>query len=164
MLSYYGNQDILKKRKTGFLSSRLIPRRSEEVTKSWIDRQNEAESCVVIGHHSDIEKEAFKTLLKGKAKIILVVSSSIRGSLRKDVKKAVSEGRLLIISPENTGIIKPAFFSAETRNKLIVFLSDDLFIAHTRRGGLLEKIISRIEERLRPYRTSSNRMFLHSTN
>lgn len=165
MLKYKGDQSIMKMKKTGFLCSRYLPKRSFHETEMWITGQNSSESCVVMGYHSSIEKWAFKKLLAGEGKIILILSSALHGSLRRDVKRAVSENRLLIISPESSDLIKPAFFTAEIRNKLIVFFSDDLFIAHTRRGGLLEKIISGISEKLRSYSSPvQGRLFLHSLN
>ncbi|MFO7810606.1 MAG: hypothetical protein R6V47_04475 [Candidatus Delongbacteria bacterium] len=165
MLNYNGDQEILKLKKTGFLCSRHIPKNCEKRTWEWVNVHNNNACCIVTGYHSRIEKKVFRTLLKGDAKIILVLSSSVRGSLRKDVKKAVEENRLLIISPVDTKISKPAPLTAEIRNKLIVFISDDLFIAHTRKGGLLERIISGIEKQIRQYRTGSeNRLFLHSLN
>jgi hypothetical protein len=165
MLKYNGDQNIMKMNKTGFLCSRYLPKRSFHETSRWIEEQNKQESCVVIGYHSRIEKWAFKKLLAGEGRIILILSSALHGSLRLDVKKAVKENRLLIISPESSDLIKPAFFSAEVRNKLIVFFSDDLYIAHARRGGLLEKIISGISEKLRTYSSpAQGRLFLHSLN
>lgn len=162
MLSYQGNQDILKERKLGFLSSRNLPSYSAERTGKWIEEQKEKENCIVIGHHSDVEKKAFRQFLNGKSRIILVLSKPLRGSLRDDIKKKVAEGRLLIVYPSYSNAVSSFHFSADLRNKLIIFLSDDLFIAHARKGGLLEKIISGIQERISLYKNSSERMLLHA--
>ncbi len=162
MLSYHGNQEILKERKVGFLSSRNLPSYSADRTGKWIAEQKDKNECVVIGHHSDVEKKAFRQLINGRSRIILVLSKPLRGSLREDVKRSVSEGRLLIVYPSYSKVSDYFHFSAELRNKLIIFLSDDLFIAHARRGGILEKIISGIQEKLIFYKTPSEKMLLHA--
>jgi predicted Rossmann fold nucleotide-binding protein DprA/Smf involved in DNA uptake len=152
MLNYKGNKEILKMKKTGFLCSRTAPEMMVERAYEWAVEKSEEGECAVCGNYSHIERDVFEMLLRGKGSIILVAAWELDTVLRPDIARAVQEGRLLIVSPFGTNSPNKSHFSAEIRNKLIVFLSNDLFIAHTEKGGTLERIISGINERVLSYR------------
>jgi len=77
-MEYFGNTEILKHNKTGFLSSRKCP--AEVVLKSceWAKKQRAEGNCVVCGNHSQIEKDVFETLLKGKQPLVLVLPRGLK--------------------------------------------------------------------------------------
>jgi hypothetical protein len=77
-MEYFGNTEILKHNKTGFPSSRKCP--AEVVLKSceWAKKQRAEGNCVVCGNHSQIEKDVFETLLKGKQPLVLVLPRGLK--------------------------------------------------------------------------------------
>jgi predicted Rossmann fold nucleotide-binding protein DprA/Smf involved in DNA uptake len=152
MLNYKGNKEIMKMKKTGFLCSRTAPETMVEKAYEWAVEKSGAGECAVCGNYSHIERDVFEILLKGSGKIILVAAWELAGIMRPDIQKALDDGRLLIVSPFGINSPNKSHFSAEIRNKLIVFLSNDLYIAHTEKGGTLERIISGINERVLSYR------------
>ena len=65
-MKYIGNQQILSIQKTAFLCSRKIPASVVLKCYDWAIEQRVAGKCVISGFHSQIEKDVFHYLLKGK--------------------------------------------------------------------------------------------------
>ena len=144
-MKYIGNKDILNLKKNAFLCSRKVP--AEIVLKSydWAKEQRKKGCCVVCGNHSQIEKDVFEILLKGKQPLILVLARNIKKRLEPEIKKAVKKNRILIISPFNETIKRITRETAEIRNKYIIDISDKITVAYKTPGGQLEKLLKNIE-------------------
>ena len=65
----------------------------------WAKEQRKKGICVVCGNHSQIEKDVFEILLKGKQPLILVLARSMKKRIEPTIKEAIENDRLLIISP-----------------------------------------------------------------
>jgi predicted Rossmann fold nucleotide-binding protein DprA/Smf involved in DNA uptake len=106
MVFYFGNRTILEAHKTAFLCSRKCP--SEIVIKSldWAVEKKNNGQCVISGFHSRIEKDVFNILLKGNQPIILVLARGMKTRWPLEIKNAVKQDRLLVISPFEQSITR----------------------------------------------------------
>ncbi len=141
-MDYYGNRDILQNHKVGFLCSRRCP--AEVVLKSydWAKEQRANGVTVMCGNHSQIEKDVFEILLKGKQPLILVLARGLMKQWPDAIIPEVEKGRLLVISPFDEKVTRVSSTTAETRNRHITELSDELVVGYVDRGGMLEKILA----------------------
>ena len=144
-MEYLGNKDILKIHKTAFLCSQKVP--AEFIIKSydWAKEQRNKGVCVICGNHSQIEKDVFEILLKGKQPLILALARGMKKRWDPGVLKALSEKRLLVISPFGEKEKRVTRDQAAIRNKLIIALADTIVVGYMSKGGLLEQILSQPE-------------------
>ena len=141
----FGNNEILELNKTAFLCSQKCP--AEIVLRSydWAKEQREKGNCIVCGNHSQIEKDVFEILLKGKQSLILVLARGMKTRWEPEIEKAVKENRLLVISPFERETKRVTRETAEIRNKKIIEISDKIVLGYKSKNGQLEKLIKRIE-------------------
>ena len=141
----WGNIEIEGLNKTAFLCSQKCP--AEIVLKSfdWAKKEREKGNCIVCGNHSQIEKDVFEILLKGKQPLILVLARSMKTRWEPEIEKAVNEKRLLVISPFEKETKRVTRETAEIRNKKIIEISDKIIVGYKSKNGLLEKLLKRIE-------------------
>jgi len=127
-LSYLGNKEILKEYKIAFFCSRKCP--SDIILKSldWAKEKKDNRDCVISGFHSQIEKDVFNILLKGSQPIILVLARGMKKKWSKEIKDAIEQKRLLIISPFDEDIKQITQNTANKRNKLMIELSERMKI------------------------------------
>ena len=145
ILSYFGNKNIIKNHKTAFLCSRKCP--SDIIIKSldWaIDKKNNGD-CIISGFHSRIEKDVFNILMKGKQPIILVLARGMKKRWPIEMKKAIIEKRLLIISPFEDKDKQVTQKNANIRNKFMADIADEIFIAYYTPNGNLHKLIKNLK-------------------
>ncbi|MEK6589650.1 MAG: DNA-processing protein DprA [Nitrospinota bacterium] len=146
MTPYYtlGNTEILKLNKTAFICSRKCP--ADIVLKSydWSIEQREKGVCVISGFHSKIEKDVLYYLLKGAQPIILALARGFKKRLEPELKKAMDNNRLLIITPFDEKVKRVTSETANRRNRLMAEIADEIFIAYASKGGNLESLISEI--------------------
>jgi c-di-GMP-binding flagellar brake protein YcgR len=140
-----GELGILKLQKTAFLCSQKCP--AEIVLKSfdWAKEQREKENCIICGNHSQIEKDVFEILLKGKQPLILALARGMKIRWEPEIEKAVNENRLLVISPFEQEIKRVTRETAKIRNKKIIEISDKIIVGYKSKNGQLEKLLTRIE-------------------
>jgi len=141
IMEYLGNKDILKLHKTAFLCSQKCP--ADIVLKSydWAKQQRQKGNCVICGNHSQIEKDVFEILIKGKQPLILVLARGMKTRLQPDVENAVNDNRLLIVSPFDKAIKRVTRKTAEKRNDRIINISDKIIIGYKTENGQLDKLI-----------------------
>jgi len=125
MLSYFGNENIIKNQKTAFLCSRKCP--SDIIIKSldWArDKKNNGD-CIISGFHSRIEKDVFNILMKGKQPIILVLARGMKKHWPAEIKKTIEEERLLVISPFDKNVKYITQETANIRNEIMTEIADE---------------------------------------
>jgi len=147
MLSYFGNKNIIKNQKTAFLCSRKCP--SDIIIKSldWArDKKNDGD-CIISGFHSRIEKDVFNTLMKGKQPIILVLARGMKKHWPIEIKKAIEEERLLVISPFDKNIKYITQETANIRNEIMTEIADEIFLAYYTQNGNLHELAKKIKEK-----------------
>ncbi len=144
-MKIWGNIAIQKLNKTAFLCSQKCP--AEIVLKSydWAKKERKKGNCIVCGNHSQIEKDVFEILLKGKQPLILVLARSMKMRWELEIENAVNEKRLLVISPFEKETKRVTRETAEIRNKKIIEISDKIIVGYKSKNGQLEKLLKRIE-------------------
>lgn len=139
-----GELGILKLQKTAFLCSQKCP--AEVVLKSydWAKEQREKANCIVCGNHSQIEKDVFEILLKGKQPLILVLARGMKTRWEPEIEKAVNENRLLVISPFKIDVKRITRETAKIRNEAIIEICDKIVIGYKSKNGHLEKVLDAV--------------------
>ena len=119
-IQYLGNKELLKQQKSAFLASSTIP--PDMVLKCYDWATAEHEGCVVSGFSSKLEQDVLHFLLKTKCPVILVLARSMYKVIPEELKQALEEGRLLIISAISA--VRQSKITALARNKYICELAD----------------------------------------
>jgi len=140
-MQYLGNKEILKQHKIAFLCSRRCPAHIILKSYDWAIEQREKGNCIISGFHSQIEKDVFHYLLKGKQPIILALARGIKKRFEPEIEEAIAENRLLIITPFNENVKRITVDTATKRNELMVETADEIFIAYASMGGNLDQLI-----------------------
>ena len=132
-IQYLGNKELLKQYKTAFLASSTIP--PDMVLKCYDWAAGKHEGCVVSGFSSKLEQDVLHFLLKAKCPVILVLARCMYKVIPEEIKQALEEGRLLIVSTTNA--VRQSKATAHARNKYICELADKiLFVGVTERSSL----------------------------
>jgi predicted Rossmann fold nucleotide-binding protein DprA/Smf involved in DNA uptake len=136
-----GELGILKLQKTAFLCSQKCP--AEAVLKSydWAKEQREKGNCIVCGNHSQIEKDVFGILLKGKQPLVLVLPRSIKKQWKPEILKAINEKRLLVVSPFDEQHSRITRENAIKKNETIISLADKIMVGYKTKNGQLDKLL-----------------------
>lgn len=138
-----GNKEILENHKIAFLCSRTCPAHIILKAYDWASEQREKGRCVISGFHSQIEKDVFYFLLKGTQPIILALARGLKKRIEPEVKKALEDRRLLMVTPFDESVTRITLETSMKRNELMTELADEIFIAHASKGGNIEKLIQK---------------------
>ena len=146
-LKLFGNKRLIDKYKTAFLCSRKC--HSDIILKSldWAKGKKDKGECVISGFHSQIEKDVFNILLKGNQPIILVLARGMKKRWPADIKEAIENNRLLIISPFDESVKRITQETANKRNEIMADLADEIFLAYYTKGGNLHNLIKNIKNK-----------------
>ena len=98
-------------------------------------------NCIISGFHSQIEKDVFHYLLKGKQPIIIALARRLKTRIEPDLIKPLEEGRILIISPFDKSVKRVTEQTAEIRNKMMIELADNITIGYASVGGNLDALL-----------------------
>jgi len=150
-----GNTELWKLPKTAFLCSRKVPATAVLKCYDWAIAQREMENCVISGFHSQLEKDVFHYLLKGKQPIILALARGMKEKIEPELLSPLKEGRLLIVSPFDKTVKRMSVDRAAIRNKLMVDLAEKVVIGYASKGGNLERLVQGIEPERVEYLVSS---------
>lgn len=109
---------------------------------------------VISGFHSPMEKECLDLLLRGTQPVIACPARRLSTTrLPKQFRSAVSEGRLLLLSPFNERVRRATVVTAGVRNELVAALADKAFVAYATQGGKIETLCRRIHNWGKPLLT-----------
>lgn len=129
----HGNKELLKLKKTAFLASSTIP--PEMVLKCYDWAAGKHEGCVVSGFSSKLERDVLHFLLKANCPIILVLARQMYKTIPEELKEALEQERLLIIS--NSSAVRQSKVTALARNKYICKIAESiLFVGVTTNSSL----------------------------
>jgi hypothetical protein len=93
-----------------------------------------------------MEKECLAILLRGSSPIIICPARSLDGfRLPTDWKKAMADGRLLILSCFPTGPRRPTADTADIRNQFVATLATEIIVIHATPGGRLATLLGKLE-------------------
>jgi len=136
---YLGNKALLEKPKLGFLASR-------GETSSHGSLPLKADEVIVSGFLSPLERKVFWAALERKRPMIWVkpwgldLDMGITGRVR--LEQAITEGRLLVLSPFATDIEAPSVRRAAWCNQYTLEQCDRLVIGHLNPEGMLACILA----------------------
>jgi predicted Rossmann fold nucleotide-binding protein DprA/Smf involved in DNA uptake len=139
-----GNKELLQLPKTAFLCSRKVPANVVLKCYDWAIAQREAGNCIISGFHSQLEKDVFHYLLKGKQPIIIALARGMKKKMDPILQQGLQNGRLLIVTPFDTKIERVTEETAATRNRLMIGLADEIVIGHASQNGNLIKLIQEL--------------------
>ena len=123
----FGNKELLKQKKVGFLASRKISSISILPTLDWATEVSKREdTAIVSGFHSKMERNVLELLLKGQCGIIIVLVRGMYRKLPKQYEEAMSQNRLLIISNEKDNVKRVSEQTAHKRNEYVREIADEM--------------------------------------
>ena len=132
-MEYFGNKELMNLPKTAFLASSTIP--PDMVLKCYDWATAKHEGCVVSGFSSKMEQDVLHFLIKAKCPVILVLARCMYKVIPEELKEAMEEGRLLIISVSNAP--RQSKVTAYARNKYICDIADKiLFVGVSEKSSL----------------------------
>ena len=147
MVSYLGNQELLKKHKIAFFASSKTKSSSVLPTLDWATEIARREDVAVCsGFQSPLEKEVLQYLLERKCGIIYGLNRGIYKKIPQKFLEAYNSGSILFISLEKDNIIMPSKANAERRNTYLASIADEIvFASLTKDSGLysLKEFISK---------------------
>jgi predicted Rossmann fold nucleotide-binding protein DprA/Smf involved in DNA uptake len=113
---------------------------------------------VISGFHAPMNKECFDILLRGTGPIVWCPARSIEGMrLKPAYKKAIDDGRLLIVSSFPARQRRMSKERAEVRNRLVASLADRVFVAYADPGGKTEQLCREVIASSKPLFTFDSR-------
>lgn len=145
-VEYLGNRELLKLKKTAFLASSIISSETVLQCYDWATEMRNRGECVVSGFSSKLEQDVLHFLLKGCQPIIIVIARRMYKIIPEELKEALTQNRLLIISTSTA--VRQSKTTALARNKYICDMADSiLFVGVTEKSSLyaLKKEYQRCE-------------------
>ncbi|MBQ2915001.1 MAG: radical SAM protein [Clostridia bacterium] len=139
-----GNRNVLVGNKTAFLCSSTTDSSILQACQNWAESRSD-EDIVISGFQSKAELSVLDVLLSKKTKIIMVLAKRMFEKCPQKYKKAVEEGRMLIISPFNAYanldlVTKEA---AQQRNEYLLNRANKIVIGYASAGGMLDNILKK---------------------
>lgn len=123
----FGNTELLKMRKVGFLASRKISSISILPTLDWATEVSKREDIAIVsGFHSKMERNVLEILLKGQCGIIIVLARGMYRKLPIQYEEAMSQKRLFIISNEKDNVKRVSEQTAHKRNEFVREIADEM--------------------------------------
>jgi predicted Rossmann fold nucleotide-binding protein DprA/Smf involved in DNA uptake len=135
-----GNLKILGRRLLGFFCSTKCPGDAILQTYDLVRALRDAGVAVIGGFHSPMEKECLDLLLRGNQPTVICPARSIeRMRFPAAWRKPLVEDRLLVLSPFEAKHQRATTVLAESRNRFIAVLADEIFVAHAATGSKTER-------------------------
>lgn len=138
---YNDNIELMEREKLAFFCSSRCPGSVILKTYDFANDVSKSETVVMSGFHSPVEQELLKLLLDRQHPVIVSPARSIsRMRVPAEYKTAISENRMLILSPFNENQNRMTAKNAEIRNHFVATIADKILIAHAESGGRLERL------------------------
>lgn len=139
-----GNLDILHNKKhaplVALFCSVQCPSTIILQTYELAHALRDAGVTVISGFHSPMEKECLNVLLSGTQPVIICPARSIeRLRLPADWKVALTQNRLLLLSPFAENQRRATTGRAQIRNEFVAALADAVLVAHAAPGGKTDR-------------------------
>ena len=124
----------------GFFCSTKCPGDAILQTYDLVRALRDAGVAVIGGFHSPMEKECLDLLLRGNQPIVICPARSIeRMRFPAAWRKPLVEDRLLVLSPFGAKHQRATTDLAESRNRFIAALADEIFVAYAATGSKTER-------------------------
>lgn len=131
-----GDAAILGNRLLGLVCSIQCPGSIVIKTFDAIRLLRDAGVAVIGGFHSPMERECLDLLLRGSQPVILCPARGLAGlRIGQMPRRAVKEGRLLVVSTFAESVRRTTAAQAMQRNNLVAALADTVWVPHAAPGG-----------------------------
>ena len=121
---YAGNQALLDRKLTAFLSSKTIATDKVMACYDWATSLDSTLDCVVSGFQSPIEQDVLHFLLKKRIPVVVVLARAMYKKIPDNLKEAFDDKRVLFVSISNNPRVNKA--TALIRNKYVVDMVDQI--------------------------------------
>jgi hypothetical protein len=148
-MEYLGNAAIWELPKTAFLCSRKVPAAQVLKCYDWAIAMREAGNCVLLGAHSQLEKDVLHYLLKGTQPVVVVLARGMKKRLDPTLQAEVEQGRLLVVAPFPPKINRVSADTARERNCFMLDYADEVVVGAVAASG---SIASALRVTLKPVR------------
>ncbi|HIW44655.1 MAG TPA: hypothetical protein H9986_06460 [Candidatus Prevotella stercoripullorum] len=142
ILSKLGNEALMQREKTAFVCSRKTPDGLEYLVGKWMLGLSPERDCVMCGNQSPMERAVFTTLLQRNIPTILCLAEAMPSRWSDDVRTALSESRLLIVTHCDGSVHNVTARSAFDRNVLMLSLAQKTVVGYCTKGGKLERALA----------------------
>ena len=139
LFHYVGNIELWQPHKTAFLCSRKTPAAQVLKCYDWAIAMRDAGTCVMLGAHSQLEKDVLHYLLKGAQPVILVLARGLMRRMDPDVKTGVRSGRLLVVTMFGISVRRVTRGTAAARNEFMLQHADKVVVGYADPSGLLKR-------------------------
>ena len=113
----------------------------------WAIDQRDKGICIISGFHSKIEKDVFHYLLAGTQPIIMALARGMKEKIEPELKVAVKDGRLLMVTPFSEHASRITSETAAKRNRFMIELADEIVIGFASKGGMLERLAAEVTDK-----------------
>lgn len=143
-----GNPELLRVPLTAWFSSGRLPAQLVIPALELACAMRDEGVAVASGFHSPVERECLDLLARGRQPVLVCPARTLEGTrLSPDRRRAVEEGRMLIVSSQDDRVRRPSVRSAEARNRFVAALAERVFIAGAAPGGRLHALAREIATR-----------------
>jgi hypothetical protein len=138
-----GDAAILDRPKIALFCSAKCPGKLILDTYDLCHRFRAEGVTVISGFHSPMEEECLRILLRSPNPVIWCLA---RGMLKRiptkpvDCRRAVADGRLVMVTPFPAAVRRITAETATTRNRLVADLASVIVVAHAARGSKIEAL------------------------
>ena len=135
-LSGIGNLQLLTRELLALFCSMKCPGSVILQTYDVMQAMRESGRAVISGFHSPVERECLTILLRGANPVIVCMARGIeRMRMPKEYRKALDDGRLLIVSPFSKKVSRANTAITSTRNSVVAALAHEVLVAHAESGS-----------------------------
>jgi len=143
-----GDPSILQNRLLGLICSIQCPGSIIIRTFDVIREIRDAKAVMIGGFHSPMERECLDLLLRGSQPVILCPARGLHNlRIGKVARKALKEGRLLVLSIFGDEVRRTTSARAILRNDLVTALAHAIFVPHASPDGKTWAAIRKAFER-----------------
>lgn len=142
-LQTVGNPDVLKRPLLALFCSVQCPGKLILETYDLAKRLREENVVVISPFHSPMEQECLRILLRGTTPSVWCLARGMYRSIPAkpiDCRKAVEDGRLVVVSSFADKERRITTEAAIKRNRLVADLASAVFIAHAAPGSKMESL------------------------
>ncbi len=131
-----GDMNILRRPRIGLICSIQCPGSIVIKTFDTIRALRDAGVTMIGGFHSPMERECLDILLRGPQPVVLCAARSLsRLRIGQEARKALAEGRLLLLSVFGDEVQRTTSTHAIERNDLVAALADAVFVPYAAPAG-----------------------------
>lgn len=152
-----GDAGILRRPLLGLICSVQCPGGIILRTFDAVRALRDAGVSVIGGFHSPMERECLDILLRGAQPVVLCPARGLANLRLGPVpRRALREGRLLVLSPFAESVRRATSLRAVQRNHLAAALAEALWVPHAAPGGKAWSTVHAALSRLQPVFTFVN--------